>query len=148
MAAEQGTKIIARNKRARHDYAIEDVVEAGLVLTGTEVKSLRAGRASLDEVRQYSAVVFGEGDFRTRTESRAEPPALNPGDQLELGRLRATVVRLLNHPRFTLIRFEGSSREIWEGLARHGRPIQYSHVSTPLAVWDTWTPIAGPPVAF
>ena len=47
MAAEQGTKIIARNKRARHDYAIEDVVEAGLVLTGTEVKSLRAGRASL-----------------------------------------------------------------------------------------------------
>jgi len=47
VAAEQGTKIIARNKRARHDYAIEDVVEAGLVLTGTEVKSLRAGRASL-----------------------------------------------------------------------------------------------------
>ncbi len=49
MAAEQGTKIIARNKRARHDYAIEDVVEAGLVLTGTEVKSLRAGRASLTD---------------------------------------------------------------------------------------------------
>jgi SsrA-binding protein len=47
VAAEQGTKIIARNKRARHDYTIEDVVEAGLVLTGTEVKSLRAGRASL-----------------------------------------------------------------------------------------------------
>ena len=49
MAAEQGTKIIARNKRARHDYMIEDVVEAGLVLTGTEVKSLRAGRASLTD---------------------------------------------------------------------------------------------------
>ena len=49
MAAEQGTKIIARNKRARHDYTIEDVVEAGLVLTGTEVKSLRAGRASLTD---------------------------------------------------------------------------------------------------
>ena len=49
MAAEQGTKIIARNKRARHDYAIEEVVEAGLVLTGTEVKSLRAGRASLTD---------------------------------------------------------------------------------------------------
>lgn len=47
VAAEQGTKIIARNRRARHDYHIEDVVEAGLVLTGTEVKSLRAGRASL-----------------------------------------------------------------------------------------------------
>jgi SsrA-binding protein len=49
VAAEQGTKILARNKRARHDYAIEDVVEAGLVLTGTEVKSLRAGRASLTD---------------------------------------------------------------------------------------------------
>ncbi len=47
MAAEQGKKIIASNRRARHDYAIEDVVEAGLVLTGTEVKSLREGRANL-----------------------------------------------------------------------------------------------------
>jgi SsrA-binding protein len=42
-------KVIARNRRARHDYAIEDVFEAGLVLTGTEVKSLRAGRASLTD---------------------------------------------------------------------------------------------------
>ena len=49
MAADQGTKMIARNRRARHDYHIEDVYEAGLVLTGTEVKSLRAGRASLVE---------------------------------------------------------------------------------------------------
>ncbi len=49
MAAEQGKTIVARNRRARHDYAIEDVVEAGLVLTGTEVKSLRAGRASLTD---------------------------------------------------------------------------------------------------
>jgi SsrA-binding protein len=47
VAAEQGKKIIARNRRARYDYHIEDVLEAGLVLTGTEVKSLRAGRASL-----------------------------------------------------------------------------------------------------
>ncbi|MFL6306626.1 MAG: S-adenosylmethionine:tRNA ribosyltransferase-isomerase [Candidatus Sulfotelmatobacter sp.] len=116
--------------------------------TGRSIEVRLAGRASLDEVRQYSAVVFGEGDFRTRTENRAEPPKLNPGDRLELGRLRATVVRLLNHPRFILLQFEGSPREIWEGLARHGRPIQYSHVPTPLAVWDTWTPIAGPPVAF
>jgi SsrA-binding protein len=47
VAAEQGKKIIARNRRARYDYHIEDVFEAGLVLTGTELKSLRAGRASL-----------------------------------------------------------------------------------------------------
>jgi len=49
VAAEPGKKIIASNRRARHEYAIEDVVEAGLVLTGTEVKSLRAGRASLTD---------------------------------------------------------------------------------------------------
>ena len=47
MAADRGKKIIASNRRARHDYTIEDTVEAGLVLTGTEVKSLRAGRATL-----------------------------------------------------------------------------------------------------
>jgi SsrA-binding protein len=49
VAAEQGKKIIASNRRARHEYAIEDTVEAGLVLTGTEVKSLRAGRATLTD---------------------------------------------------------------------------------------------------
>ena len=47
MAREQGQKMIAQNKKARHDYAIEDTYEAGLVLQGTEVKSRRMGRASL-----------------------------------------------------------------------------------------------------
>jgi SsrA-binding protein len=47
MAVDQDIKVVARNRRARHDYHIEDTVEAGLVLTGTEVKSLRLGRASL-----------------------------------------------------------------------------------------------------
>ncbi|HET7533380.1 MAG TPA: SsrA-binding protein SmpB [Nocardioidaceae bacterium] len=47
MAKEQGQKLIAQNRKARHDYHIEDTYEAGLVLTGTEVKSLRMGRASL-----------------------------------------------------------------------------------------------------
>ena len=47
MVKEIGRKVIAQNKKARHDYAISDVLECGLVLTGTEVKSLRAGRASL-----------------------------------------------------------------------------------------------------
>lgn len=46
---EKGRKLIAQNKKARHDYSIEDVYEAGLVLTGTEVKSLRAGRATLTD---------------------------------------------------------------------------------------------------
>jgi len=44
---EKGRKLIASNRKARHDYSILDVFEAGISLTGTEVKSLRAGRASL-----------------------------------------------------------------------------------------------------
>ncbi|WP_030908722.1 SsrA-binding protein SmpB [Streptomyces sp. NRRL F-5126] len=47
MAKEKGRKLIAQNKKARHDYLILDTYESGLVLTGTEVKSLRLGRASL-----------------------------------------------------------------------------------------------------
>ncbi len=47
MPKEQGRKLVAQNKKARHDYLIEDTYEAGLVLMGTEVKSLRMGRASL-----------------------------------------------------------------------------------------------------
>ena len=49
MVKELGRKVIAQNKSARHDYFIEEVYECGLVLTGTEVKSLRAGRASLTD---------------------------------------------------------------------------------------------------
>ena len=58
MPKETGRKPVAQNKKARHDYAIVDVYEAGLVLTGTEVKSLRAGRASL--VDGYAAIKDGE----------------------------------------------------------------------------------------
>jgi SsrA-binding protein len=49
MPKEQGRKLVAQNKKARHDYHIEDTFEAGLVLVGTEVKSLRMGRASLTD---------------------------------------------------------------------------------------------------
>ena len=52
------TKVVAQNKKARHDYSLEDTFEAGLVLTGTEVKSLRLGRASL--VDAYADVRDGE----------------------------------------------------------------------------------------
>lgn len=47
MVKEKGQKLIAQNKKARHDFSILDTYECGIVLTGTEVKSLRAGRASL-----------------------------------------------------------------------------------------------------
>ena len=58
MPRERGQKAVATNRKARHDYHIEDVYEAGLVLTGTEVKSLRAGRASL--VDGFASIDRGE----------------------------------------------------------------------------------------
>ena len=58
MARENGEKVVATNRKARHDYSIEDTVEAGIVLTGTEVKSLRQGRASL--VDAYATIDGGE----------------------------------------------------------------------------------------
>ena len=58
MPRERGRKVVATNRKARHDYHIEGVYEAGLVLVGTEVKSLRAGRASL--VDGYATVSGGE----------------------------------------------------------------------------------------
>jgi S-adenosylmethionine:tRNA ribosyltransferase-isomerase len=118
------------------------------VSSGREIEVRLAGRDSLQQVTRFSAVLFGPGDFRMRTEDRPLPPVVHPGDRLTLGPLRARIVGLHHHPRLVALEFEGFPGAIWEGLARHGRPIQYSHLTAPLALWDTWTPIAGPPVAF
>ena len=56
--AQVGKRLVAQNRRARHDYQIEETLEAGLVLIGTEVKSLRTGRASIGE--SYASEEKGE----------------------------------------------------------------------------------------
>jgi S-adenosylmethionine:tRNA ribosyltransferase-isomerase len=118
--------------------------------TGAAIEVRLAGRRSLaaDDVRAFSAIVFGAGDHRTPTEHRAAPPPLRDGDTLGLGPLRATVVRTLGHPRLIELRFEGSADAVWAGIARHGRAIQYAHMTPPLALWDVWTAVASRPVAF
>jgi len=58
VSRERGRKVIASNRKARHDYTVLDTYETGIVLTGTEVKSLRAGRASL--VDGFALVDGGE----------------------------------------------------------------------------------------
>ena len=55
---DDGTKIIAENRKARHAYAIDSVLEAGIVLTGSEVKSLRNGKATIAE--SYASAKDGE----------------------------------------------------------------------------------------
>jgi S-adenosylmethionine:tRNA ribosyltransferase-isomerase len=118
--------------------------------SGAAIEVRLAARRSLhaNDVRAFSAIVFGAGDHRTRTEDRAVPPPLRAGDALWLGPLRATVRRTLGHARLIELRFEGVVDAIWAGIARHGKPIQYAHVQEPLALWDVWTRIAALPVAF
>ena len=58
MAKEKGRKLVAQNRKARHDYHIHDTYEAGVVLSGTEVKSLREGRANLTDA--FATVDDGE----------------------------------------------------------------------------------------
>jgi S-adenosylmethionine:tRNA ribosyltransferase-isomerase len=118
--------------------------------TGSSVELRLAGADAMApaNVRGFRAILFGAGDYRTRTEDRPAPPRAAAGDRLLLGPLVAVIERALGHPRLLQVRFHGSPAEIWEGIARHGRPIQYTHMVPPLALWDVWTRIAGPPVAF
>jgi len=153
------------------------------VSTGKSIEVRLAGRASLrpEEMSCFSAVVFGAGDFHTRTEDRLPPPQLAAGDEIFFGTplecgdlsplwdrschglarsesgdesphskvpLRAMIEKLLGHPRLVVLRFAGTPDHVWAGLAHHGKPIQYAHLQEPLALWDVWTRIAGPPVAF
>lgn len=53
-----GVKVVARNRKARHNYTIEETMEAGIVLTGTEIKSIRAGKANLQD--SYAHIRNGE----------------------------------------------------------------------------------------
>lgn len=112
--------------------------------TGAAIEVRLAGRCGDD----FIAVVFGSGDYRTRTEDRALPPPFVVGDVLQLGPLQARVQCILDHPRLLQLRMLGSVAAMWSGIAKHGRPIQYSHLEQHLQLWDTWTPIAGQPVAF
>ncbi|HSN20672.1 MAG TPA: S-adenosylmethionine:tRNA ribosyltransferase-isomerase [Usitatibacter sp.] len=120
------------------------------VRTGRAVEVRLAQRRSLDprDVLELTAVVFGEGDWRLRTEERPAPPALAPGDALQLASLRATVARLLGHPRLAMLRFEGDPGAVWAALASHGRPIQYAYLESALELWDVWTRFAAVPAAF
>ena len=72
MPREKGRKVVASNRKARHDYAILDTYEAGMALTGTEVKSLRAGRASLVDA-------FGQEQRRRVLPARHAHPGVHAG---------------------------------------------------------------------
>jgi S-adenosylmethionine:tRNA ribosyltransferase-isomerase len=122
----------------------------GHLRTGAPIEVRLAGHvgAAVDRPRRFVAVVFGAGDYRTPTEHRPLPPFMRAGDRLALGPLDAVVERIDGHPRLLQVAFEGSADHVWDGLARHGRPIQYAHVRRPLPMWASWTRLAHLPVAF
>jgi len=118
--------------------------------TGRDIEvrlAAHAPRARSGEPR-FDAVIFGAGDWRTRTEHRAPPPAMLAGDVVRIADVDAFVERCLDHPRLVRLRFGASDAGLWRLLATHGRPVQYAHLAIDLAPWDVWTPIAGRPVAF
>ena len=118
--------------------------------TGRVIEVRLAGKPSVAarDVQRFIAVVFGAGDYRTRTEDRPLPPTLHAGDELQLGQLEARVEQTLGHPRLIVLRFEATPEDLWRGLAAHGKPIQYAHLGEPLAMWDAWTAIAAEPMAY
>ncbi len=85
MSKDDRFKRIAENRRARHNYTIEDTIEAGIALIGTEVKSLRAGRANLGD--SYAEVVGGEVYLRNAHIDQYEPAARFNHDPLRPRRL-------------------------------------------------------------
>jgi SsrA-binding protein len=95
VAKERGRKVIAQNRKARHDFTIEDIFEAGMVLVGTEVKSLRAGRASLVDgyalvengeiwLRGVNIPEYNEGSWTNHAPTRARKLLLN---RQEIGKI-------------------------------------------------------------
>src|SRR5256885_13059105 len=88
---DSARKLIASNRKARHDYAILDVYEAGLVLKGTEVKSLRLGRASLVDgfatiddgemfLRNVHIPVYDQGSWTNHEPRRTRKLLLHRGE--------------------------------------------------------------------
>jgi SsrA-binding protein len=85
MDRESARKFIAQNRRARHEYTIEDTIEAGIALIGTEVKSLRLGRASLSDA--YAEIVGGEVFLQNAHIDQYEPASRFNHDPMRPRRL-------------------------------------------------------------
>ncbi len=95
--------------------------------TGEMIEVRLAGRGSMSpDLADFSAVVFGAGDFHTRTENRPLPPTLLRGDALALGPLTATVTDVLGHARLISLHFDGVDRRdlVWHRASRPARSVR------------------------
>jgi S-adenosylmethionine:tRNA ribosyltransferase-isomerase len=106
-------------------------------------------RLAATEGDEWWAVAFGEGDWRQRTEDRPPPPPLPAGESLEVGRALQARVRAVSpvSPRLLRLRFDADPETLWSALYRDGRPVQYSYMEAPLALWHVQTPYHSRPWA-
>jgi len=135
MVAESKRQVVCTNRRARHDYQIEDTVDAGLVLTGSEVKALREGKAQLRDA--YASIDRGEAflhkahispyvqaNRENHEPERTRKLLLHRGeiDRLD-GKLRAKGLTLIPLELY----FEGSWAKVRLGLARGKKTYDKRH---------------------
>ena len=126
MAKTGGTKLIANNKKARHDYFVEETVEAGIVLFGTEVKSMRQGHCSIKEA--FISIENGEVFVKQMDISPYEKGNIFNKDPLRERKLlmhSSEITRMMsevNRKGYTLIPlrvyFKGSLVKVEIGLCR------------------------------
>ena len=105
--------------------------------------------AGPEENGRWTALLLGDGDWRTRTEDRPAPAALLPGHVVAIAPdLRARVVSLRTESsRLAEVAFEHEGAPLWTLLYRYGRPVQYSYLARPLELWDVQTAFAARPWA-
>lgn len=150
--------------RDRHVRDLPGLVRPGDVVVVNDAATLPAsfsGRAAdgramevrlagANEDGTWSAVLLGAGDWRQRTEDRPAPPLLEEGTAIAFGpglAARVTSVSALS-PRLVTLAFGSSGSTLWSALYRLGRPVQYSYLRAPLALWDVQTFFASRPWAF
>ncbi|HKC12220.1 MAG TPA: S-adenosylmethionine:tRNA ribosyltransferase-isomerase, partial [Vicinamibacteria bacterium] len=111
---------------------------------GETVEARLLGRAP---GRDFTAVLFGAGDWRARTEDRPPPPPLREGERLTFGSdLAATLTSISPlSARLVRLRFDREGEALWNALYRHGRPVQYSYIERPLALGHVQTAYASRP---
>jgi S-adenosylmethionine:tRNA ribosyltransferase-isomerase len=142
---------LPRELRAGDLLVVNDAatLPASLRARGPAGEEMEVRLAGLAEDAQWWAVLFGAGDWRTRTEDRAAPPRLAPGDRIAIGADLTAEVRRVDaaSPRLVTLRFDRGGGALWAALYGHGRPVQYAHVRAPLALWHVQTGYAARPWA-
>ena len=139
-------RFAARNRRGRASRRGAPDRRARRLARGGWHRPVRLSAALLP---RFAAVLFGAGDWHTRTEDRPPPPELAEGARLRFGALRATVGRHATlSPRLVELRFDGDGDALWAALYKEGRPVQYAHLAHDLPLWAVQTVYATRPWAF